>query len=404
MAKGRPQHTRIALLGVLVAAVACGLKDLGESAATLKQEVDSTDAIVRVRNSGVPPQWTLEPVLTVGSEAAMGEPAPDEFGRITAVSTDREGAVWVADGFSHDIRVFGADGSLTRRIGREGQGPGEFLAIYSLAWVGDVLLALDLGNGRVAELSESGQWLGARPAPGRVSGPPALLRFYAVTDTTAFQWSLKSASGKIESVWIEHRPGGVVGEWPQLSPVAPEPTGIRCDAPDGSISFFDMPFGGRVLQHPAETGMAYVAWTRDYRIALLNAEGDTLRVIERDRPRVSVSDAEWEAARSEYAEFMEDWPGAKCDPSDIARPSTKPAIRNLLVDTSGRLWVEAYTDDGMAWDVFDSQGLLRGTVPSFDYVDRVAPSIRGNLLAWVEADSLGVERVRVALIDRGPAS
>lgn len=334
-------------------------------------------------------------MVTVGSEGSLGEPAPDEFGRITAVSTDGSGALWVADDLGHDIRVFDTDGALVRRIGREGQGPGEFLSIYSLAWVGDVLLVLDLGNGRVVELSGSGEWLGTRPAPGSVGGRPATLRFYAVTDTTVFQWSLKPEDGRATPVWVEHRPDGVAGEWPQLALAPPAPTVMRCEA-SGSRTYFDVPFGGRLVQHPAGARMTYVAWTPEYRIALLNPDGDTVRIVERDRSRVGVSDAEWALASADHTEFMREWPEARCQPSELGRPATKPAMKNLLVDTSGRLWVEVYTDGGTEWEVFDSRGFLVGTMPGFAYLDRVAPSIRGNLLAWVEADSLGVERVRVA--------
>ena len=389
------------LAGVVLSVAACGGEGADARVVPLTHEVDSTRSAVVVRSSGDAPRWSLEPVVTVGSEGALGEPAPDEFGRVTTVSTDRSGNLWVADDLSHDIRVFDNTGALVRRIGREGQGPGESLSINSLAWVDDVLLALDLGNGRVAELSESGAWMGTRPAPGRVGGRPATLRLYAVSDTTVFQWSLKPEEGGARPVWVEHLPSGVSGEWPQLRLAPPAPTMIRCEA-SGSRAYFDLPLGGRLRQHPAGGRLTYVVWTEDYRIALVGSEGDTVRVVERDRPRAGVSDAEWAAANSDYREFLEKWPETRCEPNDVGRPAVKPAIENLLLDTSGRLWVEVYTDGGSEWDVFDALGFLLGTVPGFDYVDRVAPSIRGDLLAWVEADSLGVERVRLARLVEEP--
>jgi hypothetical protein len=47
--------------------------------------------------------------------------------------------------------MFSQDGTFVRRFG-------------------DRLLVLDFGNGRIAEMSEMGDWLGTRPAPGTVSG------------------------------------------------------------------------------------------------------------------------------------------------------------------------------------------------------------------------------------------
>lgn len=391
----RSGYGKVLLAGGVLGVAACGSRGSDTPIEALTHEVVSTGSVVAVLNSGVAPRWNLEPVSTVGSEGGLEEPAPDEFGRITTVSTDKSGRLWVADEFGHDIRVFDTRGALVRRIGREGQGPGEFLSIYSLAWVDDVLLALDLGNGRVAELSETGEWLGTRPAPGSVGGRPATLRFYPVTDTTVLQWSLRPEEDRAKRVWVEHGPSGVSGEWAQLELSQPAPTLIRCEA-SGSRSYFDVPLGGRLHQHPAEGRRTYVVWTEEDRIALLNPTGDTLRIVEYDRPRVGVTEAEWAIANAEYSEFIATWPDARCEPRGVGRPALKPAIKNLLVDASGRLWVETYTEGGSEWDVFDSRGFLMGTVPGFDYIDRVVPSIRGDVLAWVESDSLGIERVQVA--------
>ncbi len=392
------------LLGLLLVLPSCGPDRTGEPSGRLEQRIDSAGGVVRVRNLGAAPRWSLNPLVTVGSGAATGAPAADEFGRISTVSTDRQGNLWVADALSHDIRVFGSGGSLVRRIGREGQGPGEFLSIYSLAWVGDVALALDFGNGRIAELSETGEWLGTRPAPGRVSGPPSSMRFYATSDTAVYQWSARASDGGIELEWVEQGRDSATFAWPRLELDPPEPTQILCHSPNGTISFFDLPFSGQLLKQPAGRGLTYVVWTEEYHIAELDAQGDTVRTIEYARPSAPISDAEWDEARAEYQEFRDQWTDAKCDPSGVSRPALKPAIRNVLVDTRGDLWVEAYTAKGLVWDVFDSGGVLMGTLPGFEYLESVAPSIRGDLIAWVEADSLGVERARVARVLRQPSS
>ena len=386
----------------LVLVSACRPETARKVSGNLRYTVDSTAHVFRVRSSGTAPLWRVEPIVRVGSEGATGVGAPDEFGHVSSVTTDEDGNVWVADAQSHDIRVFRPDGSLLRRIGREGQGPGEFLSLYSLAWVGDVLLVLDPGNGRVAELSREGQWLGTRPAPGGVSGPNTMIRFYPIGDTTVYQWGVESTNGQMHFVWIDQRPSGPSGEWPQLSLERPRPSSITCRTP-GAISYFDLPFGGQLLKQPAGQELTYAAWTEDYRIAVLKSAVDTVRVIERDRPQVPIQNAEWQEAQSDYVRFRDKWPGAQCTPPNLPRPEEKPAFRNLLVDTSGRLWVEAYTPSGFMWDVFDAQGYLRGSVPGFSYLPSVPVSVRGDLLAWVEADSLGVERVTVARMRVSPS-
>ena len=380
--------------------VLVGCSDAGDGAptSTLAHRTDTVGGITVMHSSGRAPEWTLEPLLSLGSEAAVGDPAPDEFGQITSVVTDDDGDLWVADAQNHEIRVFAPDGALLRRIGREGQGPGEFLSLYSLAWVGDTLLALDFGNGRIGELSPQGEWLGTRPAPGRVSGPASMLRLYAVSDTQVYQWSIKQVDGQVRRTWVEQGIDGVGEEWVQQTPTAPEPTTVVCDRPDGAISFFDVPFGGKMLEHPAGAGDTWVAWSPDYQLALVAPDGDTLRLVERAWDPLPILDAEWDSATVEFEDFREEWPDAGCRPSAPPRPEMKTALRNLLVDTEGRLWVEIYTETGTAWEVFDPSGALRGRVEGFSYDERVAPSIRQGLVAWVSRDSLGVQRAHTARV------
>jgi len=64
----------------------------------------------------------LEEVLAIGS-LADDESA---FGRISDVAWDNRGRLLVVDDYMHHFKVFEADGSYVRTVGREGEGPGEF--------------------------------------------------------------------------------------------------------------------------------------------------------------------------------------------------------------------------------------------------------------------------------------
>ena len=61
-----------------------------------------------------------------------------------------------------EVRIFGIDGVHRRTFGRDGEGPGEFARLYSVAWLGDRLLALDSQQGRISEFSAEGEYLGQR--------------------------------------------------------------------------------------------------------------------------------------------------------------------------------------------------------------------------------------------------
>lgn len=62
-------------------------------------------------------------VTTIG---AADSPAVEVFEYIADVALDAAGDLYVLDGFAHEVRRFGLDGTFRRRFGREGDGPIEF--------------------------------------------------------------------------------------------------------------------------------------------------------------------------------------------------------------------------------------------------------------------------------------
>jgi hypothetical protein len=79
-------------------------------------------------------------------------------------------------------------------------------------------------------------------------------------------------------------------------------------------------------------------------------------------------------------------------------------MRRILVDRTGRLWVEVYTETGTEWEIFDRAGRLQGALDGFDYDDRVALAIGDTLIAWVALDSLDIQRAHLARILSEPSS
>lgn len=69
------------------------------------------------------------------------------------------GRIFVADAQDHDVKVFADDGTLLQRIGRRGEGEGEFNGPTYLAWTGDHLLVTDTLNSRVQVFDAQGSYL-----------------------------------------------------------------------------------------------------------------------------------------------------------------------------------------------------------------------------------------------------
>jgi len=382
-----------AIAGLLLAVTGCGQQTA--DAPALSTHIDTVAGVMRVSNTGTAPERQLRPVLTVGSAGALGEPADDEFGRITSVGLSPSGDLFVADQLRSEIRAFGPDGQLKLVIGRRGQGPGEFLALYSLAWVGQTLLALDYGNGRIARIGADGSWLGQYAAPGRVSGPATMLRLYAVGPGEVYAWSLVAEPEGGRRTYVRYGPSGIESAIPQAVWPANDRSHIVCRRP-GEISFFDIPYAPTFRQHPAPGNRIAVVWTAEYRIAFLSAEGDTVRIVERTHTPVPLSAVEWHAVSEAFRSFRDERPGASCEPRSPSKPDVKPPVKDLLFDVQGRMWVEVTSAGGDRWEIFDPEGALLFSLPAFRRSDDLAPFLGRRHLAYVTADSLGVQRVHVS--------
>ncbi|MFG0252386.1 MAG: 6-bladed beta-propeller [Phycisphaerales bacterium JB038] len=72
------------------------------------------------------------------------------FSRITDLGVGPDGRLYVAQAQEASVVVLEPDGALVRRIGRRGQGPGEFLSPAGLGWRGDTLWVVDAASRRIS--------------------------------------------------------------------------------------------------------------------------------------------------------------------------------------------------------------------------------------------------------------
>lgn len=390
-----PRAIVLALLALGVAA--CGTGESADGGALLVS-VDSVGGVPHVHNAGEPERWRLDSTLALGG--AAGEP----FGRVTGVAGDWKGGVYVADARAKRIYRFAADGEYLGALGGGGAGPGEFGAIQGLAWVAGRLASLDAGNGRITLLAADG--VGA-PLSVRWQPPTGEVALEQTRPGEAYAPTAVPSAAKGPSggrAWVRLIGAGVPDTTPDYGATVSGTAAVTCTSP-GRIGSFSIPFASRPYAVRAAEGRTLVGVTGVYRLALLGARGDTLRVLERDTPAVPVTDAEWREAEAGWARFQEDNRGGECDARSITRPASKPAFRGVAWDDRGRLWVEAVAPAGFRFDVFDSTGALVGEVPAPSRDASVPLAIRGGRLFWVAADSLGVQTVRVArIVDQAAAS
>ena len=244
-----PKAIRFARTGSLIlASVLTSACDQGSPAAPgdLTTTIDTIDGVIRVTNTGTPPEWQLTQVVSIGPKTlAVGDGGPDEFGRVSSASLGPDEAVFVADIGEPTKSGSSAWTELHRRtFGREAaKGPGEFDALYSVAWTGDRLLTLDPRLGRVGEFSADGEFLGQRQTQGGWSGTG--IRLFPVGADETYNFALVAGPDGLESAFVGHNSSGETGDTLRQLEQPPGPaTAVICRY-EGGVSLFYVPVPGR---------------------------------------------------------------------------------------------------------------------------------------------------------------
>jgi hypothetical protein len=113
---------------------ACSADEPRDGTASGFEERDSA-GITIARSTG--PAWSAttgwslseEPIIEIGT---LEGPDETSFSRVAGILLRQDGTVVVADRGASELRFFDEAGTFLRRVGRPGDGPGEFGAIESL--------------------------------------------------------------------------------------------------------------------------------------------------------------------------------------------------------------------------------------------------------------------------------
>jgi len=402
MAKSRAFRC-VLFVGGWVSVAGCG--DGRTAAAATVVSFDTVAGIVYVRNSGVPERWQLVERRVLGSSVVEGQPADDEFGRITGVLGDAAGRTYVADANAVEVRVFDDAGVHVGRIGTEGAGPGEFRTPQSIGWLGDTLAVLDPGNARLGLFDRTGQWLGHRQylalsgsgirlhgtAPGELYMP----FIGQVGERRGLVWVRQTPAGVADTLDADLLRAGAAATASELRERASRLAVVCTHSAGRGLSVYSADLAPRPLIVPAPGALRAAAWSAEYRIAFVDAAGDTVRVIERDVSRSPLSDAAWADEERRFEEFLDQFTDESCDPRSLPRPATPRMLLGIHFDDAGRTWIERETEAGRMFDVYSTDGRLLAELDAPARLDRVPPYTGHGRLYIVTTDSLDIEYVRV---------
>lgn len=392
------------LVPLLFGALACACG--GDAPVATGVRVDTIGGVVHVLNTGAglwapDERWRVDTARMVEIGAVEGGD-PYVFGRVTAVVTGADGRIYVADAQAAEIRVFSPAGEFLSRLGRDGEGPGEFRDVSGLGIAPDGgIAALDGQLGRVSLFRADGEFVRSfrLERPFMITTYGALVRFDSLGrfyDRTTLSHAVAVDTLAI----VRYSPAGEVDDTVIVAIHEPQRVFVRRGGVP--VMSLGLPFAAAPLATVGPDGSIYATRADAYEIARLGPGGDTLRVIRRAVTPPVVTAAERDSALREIRQRYREAAGA--EPRELPPiPDHKPAILALHVDDAGYLWVlgspEGPAEAGVDWDVFDLEGRYLGPVP---LPPMVVWHIGERAIAGVAYDELGVARVRVVPLDRRP--
>jgi len=340
------------------------------------------------------------------------------FGRISGLTLDEEGHVWVVDGQADDVRAFTPRGELLRRFGRSGNGPGDlsrpccpgFDAAGRLwLWSGtdrgpprwDAFELDAAGERHVFRVSAADEQLAARLPSFDAAGNLIALTRESVDSshsTRPVRLHVDSTGAVLRRVYppdthprvlgmvevdVQLIPGRVERLWSSVPYQASERV---AHAPDGRFAY---------------------AVTRRYEVVLFTEAGDTSARILRPDEGPVLSPAERDSATAKLARDDANFERMGATVSHRATvPERKPVLRDIFFDLDGRLWVLRTPADGdthLHADVYDRSGTPSFAVAVPANVDLTQGAIRGDAAYGIETGELDVQRiVRLRLPTTGP--
>jgi hypothetical protein len=391
--------------------------------------IDSRDSAGVSIVENFAPEWLAQPQVRLADSATLriGEHATDVnyiFSSVIAATRLSSGEIVVADGGTVDIRVFDAAGQYLRRIGRAGQGPGEYQRLSMMQRLpGDTLLIADNSSRRLTYLTPGGHvfrtvspiaaipFQRGRAGGGQLRGSVNVQvkgRFadgsYLGSSIAGNAFGPDVQTQVARSAMIIYRLDSSVSLADSIAVLGSQSTWIYV-FPDGSLTSMLLPFGAVGSIAVTATGALLTSGDRA-EIRELSARGTLNRIIrhceapravtsnDRGKHRDSVLATMAARNRARYEEIF----------AALPFPSSRPSYTHLAHDASGRVWARIFATSGEpnSWQLFSSSGRLLGsvTLPS-----GISPlEIGGDYLLAKYTDSDGVQSVRLyRLTGQAPA-
>ena len=403
MTNGRP-NTRSRALPTLAALLcaslvlltpACDPGDAGrEATQTVLQVTDSGG--VRTVHLGSLEELSAAPIIP-DLVASTREQGIELFNATMALFLD-DGGLAVANAGSMEVLILAGDGSLARRVGGQGEGPGEFMAVTSLIKTPAGFLAYDARLGRINEFTEAGDFVtsGALSSQSRVADLKPLAQS-TDGETLAILGELRLFSDRNE-VRRDITPLLVFRD----SDAAPDTLALL-PAKEWSYSVSDlMSFRNETAfaRDAVAFGLedrAIIGDTDSLDLSVRFADGRVTRRILGNTVERRVSADEMRAWKdAQLAELGPDPPEPLVTAIEGIHTETYPAFATALLGPDEMVWVGLqgrWGDTEKTWLILEPDGQLRGRIQL--PVDAMVLAVDAQRFAVQQRDALDVEDIQV---------
>ncbi len=339
---------------------------LGDPQQKPLQQLLSDEAIPLVDNREGPlrdgPLFKFEEDLVVGGD----EDGPDwqlfQWPFIHLVGPT--GAMYIVD--RNDVYIVNSQGQLIRKLGGDGEGPGEFRMLYRLHWVsdGEEFWAQDISLSRMSRFTADGELIDTFHTRPSSSG----LNIYSSIGNGAFvvmRFNNSESARGIEHITFELAKN-------QFTETAPIIEYRYQDSHPTEVGTIRIPFQSSPRIQAFPDGRLILAAPTDQLLLILNSEAEPLFRISRLWDQSEVSSADIRAWKQRLLGLPTPYGRAYAEKDfrSVPVPKYRSPFTNLVTDYSGRIWLmlpqppKQNVDDersDIRVDLFNQEGRWIGT-------------------------------------------